>query len=215
MKLLRLITLAALLWSGALRAQTDSLKNFRLFIGGGMQAYGSINREDVAYNPDRERGFLYTITPVFGIQINSKTAAGVRLSFGGGSNDLISERLTAQNLNLGIGVFSRHTLLQKGRLMLLLEPSFDYRGGYRDWLRSVNGLPILSRDKFTGFNVSVSPLFAYRLFNRWRLMAAWGEIGYDYERIRASADPNYKERNGLFTARFGLQSFVLGAEFLF
>lgn len=217
MKLLHLITVAALLWNSALQAQTD-LPQHRWFTGGSVNFSITKKNRDATSNiyQSGERRILdISLAPVWGWQLNGKTAIGVRPLFRYYKTREIlnastkNERITEYRIP-GISVFSRHSIKKFNKLSIQAEPSIQAQWYYLKVTPAL--VPNSSRSIQTGFlYVGASPLLTYEAASRFRLLGYFGRVGYTYDDTPL-ADLDYTSG---FNFDFGLRNLLLGMEYLF
>lgn len=169
----------------------DEVNDYKFYVG------GSIGFTQNSYDGDTQNT-NFGISPEFGYNINDKFSAGIVLGYSRYTNKAATkDDIDLHNSTFTVNPYLRYTFMNDGRVNLFCDAGFFYKlinnesKGMND-----SGKPKAVDNKTNAFGVALSPGIAYRISNRFSLVAHLGSLGYE------TSKPDYKDAKS--TSKFGL-----------
>ena len=190
-KLFALVMVLCMALPNAMSAQ-DEINNYKFYVG------GSLGFNQNSYDGDTQNNTI-NFSPEFGYNINEKFSVGIALGLSR-YTDKTNKKEDLHTNTVSINPYVRYTFYTNGRVNLFCDGGFTFKQVNHESLDEdfEDGETVYDTkdNKTNAFGIAFKPGIAYRISDRFSLVAHLGSLGYE------SSKPDYKGAKS--TSNFGL-----------
>jgi len=170
------------------------------------------------YRSNDTKSTVFTVSPYFGKEINPRLIVGLQASYSIRNYIIYDARLPDpsnpvdienNSSQIGIGVFSRHTLNPDNRFNFFIQPYFQYN--LLDSKR-IEGTSTAFEEKASYFQIGAGMGILYNINDRFRATLSTGGLSYIYGKSERNGTPNKEKTFSSFRTNINLSTIYFGLE---